>query len=130
MHESTDTVRADIEATRARMSSTMAQLEKKVDVAQRIRDNPWPALAIAFGAGLALSASSAGRTVGSATAGAAEKATSKAGSVLDDILATTVAGLAAAFQGRINEAVHGMVQSIAGKDAASQTSAERASRAD
>jgi hypothetical protein len=130
MHESTDTVRADIEATRARMSSTMALLEKRVDVVQKIKDNPWPALAIAFGAGLALSASGADRMVGSATADAAQKTTSKVGSVLDDILATTVAGLAAAFQGRIDEAVKGMVQSMAGKDAASEVAPQSASRAD
>ncbi|MEO7086845.1 MAG: DUF3618 domain-containing protein [Gemmatimonadaceae bacterium] len=126
MHESTDAVRADIEATRARMSTTIAQLEKKVDVAQKIRDNPWPALAIAFGAGLALSASSAG----SATAGAAQRTTSKVASALDDILATTVAGFAVAFQGRIDQAVHGLVASIAGKNGANQVASPPPVRAD
>ena len=130
MHESTDTVRADIEATRARMSTTIAQLEKKVDVAQKIRDNPWPALAIAFGAGLALSASGADRTIGSATADATQKTTSKVGSVLDDVLGTAVAGLVTAFRGRIDEAVHGMVQSIAGKDVQTQVSSQPPLRAD
>jgi len=126
MHESTDAVRADIEATRARMSSTIAQLEKKVDVAQKIRDNPWPALAIAFGAGLALSASSAEST----TAGAVQRTTSKVASALDDILATTVTGVAAAFRGRIDHAVHGLVESIAGKDGANQVASPPPVRAD
>ena len=57
-------------------------LEKKVDVGQRIKDHPWPALAIAFGAGLALSSTGAG----GAAAGAAQKTTSKVASALDDIL--------------------------------------------
>ncbi|MDB4915369.1 MAG: hypothetical protein JWM95_3013 [Gemmatimonadetes bacterium] len=120
MHESTETVRADIEATRARMSTTIAELEKKVDVAQKIRDNPWPALAIAFGAGLALSASGADRRVSGVTADTTQKTASKLGNALDDVLATTVAGLAAAFQGRIDEVVKSVVSSIAGTDAARQ----------
>jgi hypothetical protein len=106
------------------MSSTMEQLEKKVDVGQRIKDNPWPALAIAFGAGLALSSTSAG----GAAAGAAQKTTSKVASVLDDILGTAVAGLTAAFRGRIDGVVQGMVQSVAGKDAPNHSSIEPPTR--
>jgi len=102
------------------MSSTMELLEKKVDVGQRIKDHPWPALAIAFGAGLALSSTGAG----GAAAGAAQKTTSKVASALDDILGAAVAELTAAFRGRIDGAVHGMVQSIAGKDAPSHSSIE------
>ena len=114
MDDSTSAVRADIEATRARMSTTMAQLERKVDIVQKIKDNPLPALAIAFGAGLALSASGSDRRAVEAGAGLAEKSASKLGSALDDILATTVAGLAAAFQGRIDETLKGVVASIGG----------------
>ena len=33
-------VRADIEQTRARMSSAIAELENKVDVPQRVREHP------------------------------------------------------------------------------------------
>ena len=126
MHESTDAVRADIEATRTRMSSTMAELEKKVDVTQKIRDNPWPALAIAFGVGLALS----GTGAAGAAANVAGSATSKVGSAIDDMLATTVAGLAAAFQGKIDEAVHGIVKSIGGSDSPKQAVTQLPSRAD
>ena len=120
MHESTEAVRADIEATRARMSSTMELLEKKVDVGQRIKDHPWPALAIAFGVGLALSSTAAG----GAAAGAAQKTTSKVASALDDILGTAVAALTAAFRGRIDGVVNGMVQSIAGTGAPSHSSVQ------
>jgi hypothetical protein len=114
MPESTDAVRADIEATRARMSTTIAVLEKKVDVVQKIKDNPWPALAIAFGAGLALSVSGADRRAAGVTADAAQRTSSKLGTALDEVLATTFAGVAAAFQGRIDEAVKGVVATIAG----------------
>ena len=50
MGETTTEVRADIELTRARMSGAIAELERKVDVTQRVRDHPWTAVGVAFGA--------------------------------------------------------------------------------
>ena len=47
MAETTDDVRRDIELTRERMSSTLAQLEQKLNVTEMVRDHPWPALALA-----------------------------------------------------------------------------------
>ena len=114
MDDTTGAVRADIEATRARMSTAIKELERKVDVKQKVRDNPWPALAIAFGAGLALSASRADNRLRDAGAGATQKTMSTVGSALDEILATTVSGLAAAAQGRIDEALHDVINSIKG----------------
>ncbi len=61
MVDTTNAVRRDIEMTRARMSTTLAQIEDKVNVVQRIRDHPWPALGVAFGAGVALGVSSGPR---------------------------------------------------------------------
>ena len=55
MAETTADVRRDIELTRERMSSTLAQLEKKLNLTQMVKDNPWPALGLALGAGLLLS---------------------------------------------------------------------------
>jgi ElaB/YqjD/DUF883 family membrane-anchored ribosome-binding protein len=64
-----DTVRSEIERTRARMSSTIdeievaltrkrAEIEQKLDltapVRQKVRDNPWPAVGAVFAAGLVL----------------------------------------------------------------------------
>ena len=59
MAETTTEVRADIEQTKARMSGAIAELERKVDVTQKVRDHPWAAVGLAFGAGIALSASHA-----------------------------------------------------------------------
>ena len=42
----------DIEVTRERMSSTLIQLEQKMNLTQVVKDHPWPSLAIAVGAGL------------------------------------------------------------------------------
>ena len=55
MAETTADVRRDIELTRERMSSTLDQLERKLNVSQIVKDNPWPAVGVAFGAGLLLS---------------------------------------------------------------------------
>ena len=57
MAETTADVRRDIEQTRERMSTTLTELEQRLNVMQVVREHPWPALALAFGAGLALSAS-------------------------------------------------------------------------
>ena len=59
MAETTADVRRDIELTRERMSSTLAQLEQKMNVVQIVKDHPWPAIAVAFGAGVLLSGSKA-----------------------------------------------------------------------
>src|SRR5215207_4360704 len=70
--ESTAAARQEIAATRERMSGTIAELEQrvsgtidgvkqKVDVVALVRQHPWPALAAAFVAGVALSATGADR---------------------------------------------------------------------
>ena len=51
MAETTDDVRRDIELTRERMSSTFAELEHKLNVMEMVKNNPWPAIALAVGAG-------------------------------------------------------------------------------
>ena len=90
--ESTAAVRQDLAATRERMSGTIAELEQrvsgtidgvkqkvgdvkqKVDVIALVRQHPWPALAAAFVAGVALSASGADRKAARATTRAAKQA--------------------------------------------------------
>ena len=84
-HESTAAARQEIAATRARMSGTIAEIEQrvsgtmegvkqKVDVVGLVKQHPWPALAAAFVAGVALSASGADRKAAGATARAAKRA--------------------------------------------------------
>lgn len=93
MAESTDDVRRDIEVTRERMSDTIAELESRVsgrvhavkerlDVVGWVREHPWSALALAVGAGLALSATGADRRAAGAVAAGAKTA---AGSAKDAV---------------------------------------------
>jgi len=114
MGETTTEVRAEIEQTRARMSGAIAELERKVDLTQRVRDNPWPAVGLAFGAGIALSASRADVRAAKVTADATKETGSKIGTALDGVLAALIAGVAEAFQSRIDGAVKDVVSSIRG----------------
>src|SRR3954464_1028086 len=79
MAETTADVRRDIELTRERMSSTIDELERKLNVTQMVRDHPWPALALAVGAGVLLSGSRADVKAAAATAAATKGASSKIG---------------------------------------------------
>ena len=114
MAETTSDVRADIEQTRARMSGAIAELERKADVMQRVKDHPWAAVGLAFGAGIALSASRADVKAAKVTADATKETSSKLGGALDLVVAALIAGVAQAFHSRINGMVSEVVTSIKG----------------
>ena len=91
----TAAARQDIEATRERMSGTIAEIEQRVsgsiqgvkqkaDVVSLVRQHPWPALAAAFVAGVALSASGADRRAARATRQAAKDTPEAARRAADD----------------------------------------------
>ena len=105
MAETTADVRRDIELTRERMSSTIEELEQKLNVAQIIRDHPWPALAVAFGAGVALSGSRADVKAAAATLAATQGASSKLGAALDDVVANLVGAVTGALHGHVDKLV-------------------------
>jgi uncharacterized protein DUF3618 len=102
MAETTADVRRDIEQTRERMSTTLTELEQRLNVVQVVRDHPWSALALAFGAGLALSASGADQKAAVATVAATKGSSTKIGAALDDIVANLMTGVHSALQDRID----------------------------
>jgi hypothetical protein len=108
MAETTADVRRDIALTRERMSSTLSELEQKLNVSQIVRDNPWPAIALAVGAGIALSSSGADVKAAAATLGATKGASSKVGEALDDIVATLMSGV----HGAVDQRIDGWVNEI------------------
>lgn len=118
MAETTTEVRADIEQTRERMSGAIAELERKVDVAQRVKEHPWAAVGIAFGAGVALSASRADVRAARVTAEATRETGSKLGTALDGVVAALIAGVAEAFHNRVDATVNEVVTSIRGSSVA------------
>ena len=101
MVETTADVRRDIELTRERMSSTLAELERKLNVAEVARAHPWPALALAFGAGVLLSGSGRDIKAAAATVTATKGASSRIGTVLDDMVATLVGGVHQVVEQRV-----------------------------
>ena len=112
MAETTDDVRRDIELTRERMSTTLQQLEQKLNVKQIVRDNPWPAIALAVGAGVLLSGSHTDVKAAAATVAATRGASSRVGTVLDDVVANLVSGLHEAFDSRISSLVNDLKSAI------------------
>ena len=114
MPETTKDVRADIEQTRERMSGAIAELERKVDITQRVKDHPWAAVAVAFGAGVALSASKADMKAAQVTSQATRDTGSKLGGALDGVVAALIAGVAEAFHSRIDGMVADVVTTIKG----------------
>jgi hypothetical protein len=117
MAETTTDVRADIEQTRARMSNAIAELERKVDMAERVRQHPWGFIAVAFGAGVALSASKVDVRAARVTTDATRQTGTKLGGALDGVVAALVTGVTAAVHERIDGAVKDVVTSIRGNDA-------------
>ena len=122
MPETTTEVRADIENTRARMSGAIAELERKVDVSQKVKDNPWLAVGLAFGAGVALSASRVDVKAAKVTTSATRETGSKLGGALDGVVAALIGGVTEAFHSRIDGMVKDVVTSIKGDSATSSRS--------
>ena len=105
MAETTADVRRDIELTRERMSSTIEQLEQKLNVKQMVVDHPWPAIALAVGAGVLLSGSRADVKAAAATVSATKGASSKIGSALDDVVAQLMVAATGALHGHVDKLV-------------------------
>ena len=124
MAETTATteVRADIEQTRVRMSNAIDELERKIDVTQKVKDHPWIAVGVAFGAGVALSASKADVQAAKVTADATHRTGSKLGTALDGVMAALITGVTEAFHSRVDSAVNQVVTSIRGTSTPSSTS--------
>jgi hypothetical protein len=101
MAETPADVRKDIELTRSRITDTLQELEQKMKVTQIVRENPWPALALAVGAGVLLSGSRADVKAAAATVVATKGASSRVGTVLDDLVSQVMMGFNAAVESRI-----------------------------
>ncbi|MBA2688179.1 MAG: DUF3618 domain-containing protein [Gemmatimonadaceae bacterium] len=114
MAETAAEVRRDIEVTRERISESIAQLENRLNVTERIRENPLPALGLAFAAGLVLSQSGADRKAAEVTSSATRDTGSKLTRALDDVVAGLVTSVAAAFQDRIDEGMQELVTIVRG----------------
>ena len=108
MAETTADVRRDIELTRNRISDTLEELEHKLNVTQMVKDNPWPALALAVGAGVLLSGSRADVKAAAATVTATRGASGRLGTVLDDLVSQVVMS----FHGVVEQRIEGLANEV------------------
>jgi hypothetical protein len=127
MAETTADVRRDIEQTRERMSTTLTELEQRLNVMQVVRDHPWPVLALAFGAGIALSASGSDTKAAVATLAATKGSRTKIGTALDEIVANLMTGVHGALQDRIDGWVDELKSAIGAPRGGTSTSTARRS---
>ena len=123
MAETTDDVRRDIELTRERMSNTFAELEQKLNVMEVVKANPWPAIALAVGAGVLLSGSGSDVKAAAATVAATKGASNKLGDALDDVVAQLMNGVHGAIESRVDGWV-GELKGVIGA-AAAQAAGQR-----
>jgi hypothetical protein len=107
------------------MSDTLAELERKLNVADVVRDHPWASLGLAIGAGFLLSASDTDVKAAAATVAATKGASSKLGSALDDMVSSLVTGVHEALDERVN----GWVSELKGAIGAPSTSVTSSSSA-
>ncbi|MBK5189386.1 MAG: DUF3618 domain-containing protein [Gemmatimonadaceae bacterium] len=112
MVETTEEVRRDIEITRERMSDTIAQLERKFDVVQVVRDNPLPALALALGAGFFFARSSRRTKNSAGTAIAGGVARAKVVGVFDDVATRLLGGVTDVLGQRVDGWVDNLREAI------------------
>jgi hypothetical protein len=112
MVDTPDAVRRDIERTRKRMSSTLSQLERKVNVMQMVRDHPWSALGIALGAGVVLARSGTDAKAATETMGLTRSAGTRVGALLDDVVARLVHGLQEVVEAQIDNFVEDLKETI------------------
>ena len=108
MAETTADVRRDIELTRNRISDTLSELENKMNVAQLVKENPWPALALAIGAGVLLSGSTADVKSAAVTVAATKGASSRLGTVLDELVSQVVSS----FHGVVEQRIEGLANDV------------------
>ena len=112
MAETSADVRRDIEMTRNRISDTLTELEQKMNVMQIVKDNPWPALALAVGAGVLLSGSGSDMKAAAATVTATKGASSRIGTVLDELVAQVVSGFHGAIESKVEDLANDVKKAI------------------
>ncbi len=112
MAETKADVRRDIEMTRERMSQTIAELERRLDVLEVVREHPWPCIAVAAGAGFLLAGSGADVKAAGAAASASVAVTKGAGSRVAPLLDTLVARVMDGLQEVLEQEADSLVDEL------------------
>jgi hypothetical protein len=122
MVDTTDAVRRDIEMTRERMSSTLAQLEQKMNVVQRVRDHPWPALGVAFGTGVVLGVTSGARgRPGAPPMAVTRNGGGRLSAIVDEVIGYLLRGLRDVAESQIENVLTDLKLALRGENASAST---------
>jgi hypothetical protein len=103
------------------MTDTLQELERRLNVMGVVREHPWPAIAVAMGAGFALSGTRADVKAAAAASTAAHatgERVSRVGPALDDVVARLLGGVQAVLLERADELVDELRRSLGGGGAA------------
>ena len=105
--------RAEIDSQAAqRLSSALADLDRRYGVSDTIRAHPWPALALAAGVGFVLAETSLDQGAGTATSQATRGLKSSAGTLVDTLAAAATTTVTEALRGHLDGLVADLKQAI------------------
>lgn len=103
-YASGDGAKRDFGPAAERLGAAIGSLDRRYGWSQTVKDNPWPAIAVAAGVGFALAESGLDRGAKAATAEATTGVRSSASGLLET--------LAAAATATVSQAIHGQLEGL------------------
>ena len=95
-----------------RLTAAIADLDRRYGWSQTVRENPWPALAVAAGIGFALAETGLDRGARSATSEATRGIRSSASGLVETLATTATATVSQVIQGHLASLVTELKQAI------------------
>ena len=117
-YASGDGTKRDFGPAAERVSSAIADLDRRYGWSQTVKDNPWPAIAVAAGVGFALAESGLDRGAGAATAEATTGVRSSASGLLETLAAAATATVSQVINGQLESLVNELKEAIGAPTAA------------
>ena len=114
-----DGAKRDFGPAAERLSAAIGSLDRRYGWSQTVKENPWPAIAVAAGVGFALAESGLDRGARNATSEATTGVRSSASGLLETLAAAATATVSQAIHGQLESLVNELKQAI-GAPAASR----------
>jgi hypothetical protein len=113
-----DGVKRDFGPAAERLSAAIGDLDRRYGWSQTVKDNPWPAIAVAAGVGFALAESGLDRGARGATAEATTGVRSSASSLIETLAAAATQTVRQVIHGQLEGLVNELKQAIGAPTAA------------
>lgn len=95
-----------------RLTAAIGDLDRRYGWSQTVKDNPWPALAVAAGVGFALAETGLDRGARQATSEATSGVRSSATGLVETLAAAATATVSQAIHGQLEQLVNELKQAI------------------